>query len=136
MAGGRGTGTSGSAPRDGLLARVDALTAHHEDRETKRMFGGTAVMLDGVMAVAVMRDGLLVRVDPSQGPGLLREPGVEPFVMGGQEGSPGWVRVLAEVLEDDDELEEWVDRGVARARVLGALPDAGTRARRRRAARS
>jgi hypothetical protein len=30
----------------------------------------------------------------------------------------GWVRIDADALETDDELERWIDRGVAYARSL------------------
>ncbi|WP_129337763.1 TfoX/Sxy family protein [Cellulomonas endophytica] len=116
---------------ESLLRRVQRLTAHHEDRVEKRMFSGVAVMLGDVMAVAVLRDGLLVRVEPDQLDELLGGSGTQPFVMGRQEPAKGWVVVVPEAVPDDDELARWVDLGVARARLLAALPGAGARRSRR-----
>jgi TfoX/Sxy family transcriptional regulator of competence genes len=97
-----------------LLERVRALLPTAVE---KRMFGGTGFMVDGALACSVSGRGLLVRVGADEQGGLLAAEGVEPMVMGGR-ASRGWVHVSPEVLVgDDDDLDEWVARGVAAARA-------------------
>lgn len=87
----------------------------------KKMFGGLAFLLGGNMAVAVSgQGGLLVRVDPEQTARLLAEPGAEEFDMGSRGPMKGWLRVSPDVLDDDEVLLAWVDRGLAYARSLPA----------------
>jgi|SRR5436190_1421543 len=87
----------------------------------KKMFGGLAFMIGGNMSVAASgQGGLLVRVDPAQTEKLLGEPGAAEFEMGGRGPMQGWLRISADVLDDDKTLRTWVKRGVAYARTLSA----------------
>jgi TfoX/Sxy family transcriptional regulator of competence genes len=98
-----------------LAARVRELVHRHGTTEEKRMFGGLAFMLDGHMAVCVSRQGgVLLDVGEDAMPALLGEH-VAPMVMGGRE-SRSWVRVAPEALGTDEQLDEWVSRGVEAAR--------------------
>ena len=84
----------------------------------KKMFGGLAFLVGGNMSVAASgQGGLLVRVDPDETESLLNEPGAAEFEMGGRGAMKGWLRVDADVL-DDETLQRWVDRGVAYAQSL------------------
>jgi hypothetical protein len=84
----------------------------------KRMFGCLAFLINGYLAVsATSPGGLLLRVDPVQTDALVTEPDAQRFTMRGRE-MDGWVRIDADALETDDELERWIDRGVAYARSL------------------
>lgn len=98
-----------------LLERVRALLPGAVE---KRMFGGTAFMVEGALAVSAGPRGLLVRLAPDDQAAALAEPGVEPMVMGGR-SSRGWVHVDPAVLGPDDALAGWVARGVAAARAAG-----------------
>jgi TfoX/Sxy family transcriptional regulator of competence genes len=85
------------------------------DATEKKMFGGLAFLVGGNMAVAASgQGGLLVRVDPDEGPRLVETTTAEPMEMRGRTMT-GWLRVD---VTTDDELAEWVDRGVAYARTL------------------
>lgn len=85
----------------------------------KRMFGGLGFMLGGNLAVSASgQGGLLVRVAPSQTDVLLQEPGAEAFEMAGRGPMAGWLRVTGDVLEDDDTLATWIERGLSYARSL------------------
>ena len=86
----------------------------------KKMFGGLAFLVGGNMSVAASgQGGLMVRVEPSETEALLTEPGAEEFEMKGR-SMKGWLRVHGSVLDDDESLQAWVDRGVAYARSLPA----------------
>jgi TfoX/Sxy family transcriptional regulator of competence genes len=102
-----------------LAARVRELMAGEPVVE-KKMFGGLAFLLGGHMAVAAAgRGGLMVRVEPSETATLLEEPGAAPFEMGGRGAMAGWLRVSADGVSDDDDLNRWVQRGMSYA---GSLP--------------
>ena len=78
------------------------------------MFGGLAFLVNGNMAVAASgQGGLLVRVDPAESAELVSATGAEEMVMRGR-AMAGWLRVEPA----EDELSEWVERGVAHARSL------------------
>ncbi len=82
------------------------------------MFGGLAFLAGGNMAVAASgQGGLLVRVDPEETDALLAEPHVRPMEMRGR-SMAGWMRVDAEGVQTDGDLEPWVKRGLAYARSL------------------
>src|SRR5689334_5012181 len=96
-----------------LAERIRELVATEIIVE-KAMFGGLAFLVNGNMSVAASgQGGLLVRVDPAEGDSLLGD-GVEPMVMRGREMT-GWLHVT---VENDEELAEWVRRGVGYAKSL------------------
>jgi TfoX/Sxy family transcriptional regulator of competence genes len=103
---------------EALAARIREHVAGEPVVE-KKMFGGLAFLLGGHLAVAASgKGGLMVRVEPSENEALLREPGAEPFEMGGRGGVKGWLRVSADAVADDDDLARWVERGLGYARSL------------------
>ncbi|MFN8172702.1 MAG: TfoX/Sxy family protein [Candidatus Nanopelagicales bacterium] len=102
-----------------LARRLRELLAGERALSEKRMFGGVAFLVGGAMAVCASHEGgLLLRVDPAQRDALLAEPGVDPFVMQGRQMA-GWLRVEAEAVQDDEDLERWTERGLAAARAAG-----------------
>lgn len=52
--------------REKLVSRVREALARRKSFEEKRMFGGTAFMLDGKMCIGTLKDDLVVRVGPEQ----------------------------------------------------------------------
>lgn len=106
---------------DRLAARVRAVLeplATDGPVEEKALFGGLAFMVAGHMTVCVSgQGGLLVRVDASERPALLELPQVEPMVMAGRP-SRTWLRVDDEGVALDDDLEQWVRRGLDVVRSL------------------
>jgi TfoX/Sxy family transcriptional regulator of competence genes len=101
-----------------LASRIRALIAGEEGVTEQRMFGGLAFLIGGNMAVAASgQGGLMVRADPDETEALLAEPHAQPFEMRGR-GMRGWLRVEAEGVRTEQELEPWVRRGVAYARSL------------------
>jgi hypothetical protein len=94
-----------------LAAEIRALVP--KGTTEKAMFGGLAFLVGGNMAVAASgQGGLLVRVDPADGDELVRTTKAEKMVMRGR-AMDGWLRVPA-----GDDLEQWVERGVAYAKSL------------------
>lgn len=83
------------------------------------MFGGIAFMLAGNMAVGVIGDDLLVRLDPEEYESALDEPGARVFDMTGRQMT-GWLLVGSEATASDEGLHAWVERGAAYAETLPA----------------
>lgn len=102
-----------------LAERVRPLLEPFEPVDERRMFGGLAFLVHEHMAVCVSgAGGLMVRVEADERGELLERDGVETMVMAGRV-SKTWVRVMADVLDDDAQLAEWVERG---AQVALDLP--------------
>jgi hypothetical protein len=78
------------------------------------MFGGLAFLVGGNMAVAASgQGGLLVRVDPEESAALVAGSNARLLEMRGRE-MPGWLRVDPA----EQQVAEWVERGVGYARTL------------------
>lgn len=92
-----------------LTDRIRAALSFEASVREVRMFGGIAFMVNDKMAVHASRDGsLLARVDPATESPLLERAGAARAEMGpGRSMGPGWIRVAAEVAEDD--LAFWLD---------------------------
>ncbi len=82
------------------------------------MFGGLAFLIGGNMAVSASgQGGLLLRCDPAETESMVSEPHAERFEMRGR-AMDGWLRVEAEGVGTDEELQRWVAVGVDYARSL------------------
>ena len=101
-----------------LANLIRELIAGEAGVTEKSMFGGLAFLVGGNMAVAASgQGGLMVRVDPDETVALAAEPHAGPFEMRGRT-MQGWLRVDADGLRTVEQLEPWVERGVAYARSL------------------
>jgi TfoX/Sxy family transcriptional regulator of competence genes len=99
-----------------LADRIRALVAGEDGITEQRMFGGLAFLVGGNMAVAASgQGGILVRVDPAESARLVETTAAEEMVMRGR-SMAGWLRVEPA----EDELPQWVERGVSYARSLPA----------------
>jgi hypothetical protein len=105
-----------------LAARIRELVSEEPGLTEQRMFGGLAFLIHGNMAVAASSaGGLLLRVPPEQTGELAGKPHAERFAMRGRE-MDGWLRVDADGLGAERDLERWVSLGVAYARQLPPKP--------------
>ncbi len=103
-----------------LARRIRALVGSGPDVTEKKMFGGLAFLVGGNMAVGASgQGGILVRVDPEESDALVASTNAEVMEMRGR-SMRGWLRVGADDLRDEGELEPWVERGVGYARSLPA----------------
>jgi len=102
---------------EGLATRVRDLIGGEPGLLEKRMFGGLAMLLEGNMAVGVHGNDLIVRTDPDEHDELLTEPGARPFDLTGRP-MKGWILVDASGCAEDDDLTQWIGRGIAFARSL------------------
>jgi len=102
---------------EALAARIRELVAGEPGLDEKKMFGGLGFMVGGNMAVAASgQGGLLVRVDPEESESLVASTSAYPMEMRGRQMA-GWLRIDSEHVAGD-QLDAWVERGVAFARSL------------------
>jgi len=100
-----------------LANRIRALLGAQETTEQK-IFGGIAFMIGGNMAVAASSNGgIIVRVDPAEGPELAATTPAQLMEMRGKTMA-GWLRVAHDDVADDAALAPWVERGAAYAASL------------------
>ena len=105
-------------PFDATLAgRIRDAVARMRGVEEKKMFGGVGFLLNGNMLVGVWKDALIVRLDPEEYDGAVREPHVREFDITGRP-MKGWVLVEPEGIEDDDQLAGWVKRASTFVKTL------------------
>jgi TfoX/Sxy family transcriptional regulator of competence genes len=103
---------------DELADRVRETVGREKGVTEKKMFGGLAFLINGNLAVAASsKGGLMLRVDPTETETLLRDGRAEPFEMHGRSMN-GWLRIKADDQTPDDELADWVRRGVSYAKSL------------------
>ena len=84
----------------------------------KKMFGGIAFMVRGHMCCGVTGKDLMVRVGAEQYGDALSLPHARPMDFTGRP-MRGFVYVSADGLDADDNLKEWVNRGL---RFVSTLP--------------
>ena len=96
---------------EGLAQRVRDLLVGHPGYVEKKMFGGVGYMLRGNMACGVNKDDLIVRVGPDRYEEALAQPVARVFDMTGRP-MRGWVVVEPQGVEEDEDLEGWVQQGV------------------------
>jgi len=103
---------------EGLAQRVREVLSVRDDIAEKKMFGGLSFLLQGNMAVGVIGEELIVRVGPHDYEEALSHEHARAFDFTGRAMS-GWVVVEAPGFEQDEDLTDWVLRGVGFA---GTLP--------------
>lgn len=95
---------------EALADRVrDALGAR-EGASERKMFGGVVFMIGGNMAVGVIGEDLMVRLDPTDAEHALTEPHTRPMDFTGRP-MKGMVYVDPGGTEADDDLSAWVEAG-------------------------
>lgn len=103
---------------EGLAQRIRELLDEQAGLSEKRMFGGVAFLVNGNMAVGVVKSELMVRVGPDAHAAALREPHARPMDFT-KRPMKGFVFVAEAGLEQDSQLGAWVERGV---RFAASLP--------------
>ena len=103
---------------ESLAERIRQSLGRKKGIKEKKMFGGIGFLLNGNMCVGVWKDSLIVRLKPEQWEEALKEPHVKEFNITGR-SMKGWLLVGPNGVEDDDQLNEWLQRAV---KFVGKLP--------------
>ena len=105
-----------------LAAGIQEALAGKKGVEEKKMFGCICFFLNGNALAGVWKDGLIARLGPDEGEAALREQYVRQFDITGKP-MRNWVVVEPEGVEDDDQLEEWIQRAVKFVKTLPRKTD-------------
>ena len=98
------------AYNEDLAERVRAALADRTDVEEKRMFGGLSFMVAGQMCCGVLKNDLVVRIEPTDFDTLVAQSRVRPFDFTGRPVQ-GMVYVDGSALNDVTAVRRWVQRG-------------------------
>ena len=105
---------------EGLAERVRTFLEERTDVVEKKMFGGLSFMLRGNMFCGVLQEELLVRVGPDGHQEALAKPHARPMEFTGRGRMKGMVFVGPDGVESDEDLSDWIGRGVDFALSLPA----------------
>jgi hypothetical protein len=100
-----------------LADRIRNALARKRGIEEKKMFGCICFFLNGNALAGVWKNRLIARLGPDEGEVALREPQVRAFDI---TGKPmwNWIAVEPEGVEDDDQLEDWIERSMKFVKTL------------------
>ncbi len=104
-----------------LAQRVQAQLGRRTAFAELPMMGGLIFMVNDKMCVGVIKDQLMVRIDPQRRQELLAMPGCHPMSFKGR-GSKGFVLVESSAIQGPAALAFWLEEGLSfnnRARSYG-----------------
>jgi TfoX/Sxy family transcriptional regulator of competence genes len=91
-----------------LANRIDSVLKSKKVRfEAKKMMGGLCYMVNDKMAVGVVKDSLMIRIDPELMESSLKKPGVRHMDFTGKI-LKGFLLVDPIGIDMDDDLEYWI----------------------------
>lgn len=95
---------------ESLADRVREILAPRADLTERKMFGGIAFMVAGNMAVGVLGEDLMVRLEPEEAERALAEPHTRPMDFTGRP-MKNMIFIDPSGTADDESLAGWVDAG-------------------------
>jgi hypothetical protein len=101
----------------GLAQRVREILEEEPGFDEKKMFGGICFLLFGNMVCGIIKNDLIVRVGAANYNAALTMPHTKKFDLTGK-ALTGWVMVLSEALDSDEELNNRVQKAVTFVRTL------------------
>lgn len=90
-----------------LADRLRKLVGKEKGVSEKNMFGGLSFLVDGKMFVGVLKDDLVVRVNPADSDKLLKRSNVRPMDFT-HRPMKGFLYVSAKGYENDEDLQYWI----------------------------
>lgn len=106
-------------PYDKILAeRVRAALNPYPEMVEKVMFGGVGYMLHGNLACGVQGEDLIVRIGEAEDQAALKLSFVRSFMPVPGRPMAGWILVAPAGTGSEQELAEWVNKGVQFAATL------------------
>jgi len=94
-----------------LAERIREYFLRMKNIEERKMFGCVCFLLNGNALAGVWKDRLIARLGPNVREAALREPHVRVFDITGKP-MKNWVAVEPEGVEDDDQLNEWIQQAL------------------------
>jgi len=102
---------------ESLATRIREALARKRGVEEQKMFGCICFLLNGNALVGVWKDRLIARLGPDKGELALLEPHVRAFDITGK-AMRNWVAVEPGGVEDDDQLNAWIERAIKFVKTL------------------
>ena len=96
---------------ESLLLRIRHAVARHRGITEQKMFGGVGFLLHGNVLVGIWKNSLIARLGPQQAEEALKKPHVVEFDITGKP-MRGWVMIEPDGIENDDQLNKWVQRAM------------------------
>ena len=90
-----------------LADRIRKTLAKTKSVQEKHMFGGIAFMVHGKMCIGIVKDDLMVRLDPLLYDAVLKKPGCRPMDFTGRP-MKGFVFVSPQGTDSKKDLDYWV----------------------------
>jgi TfoX/Sxy family transcriptional regulator of competence genes len=87
--------------------RINKVVGKWQGVTRKKMFGGTAHLLNGNMLVGVYKDYLIVRLSEEQFADALKRPAAKPMDITGKP-MKGWLMVSERGWTKDPDLKMWI----------------------------
>ena len=100
-----------------LAGRLRDALARKKNLEERKMFGCLGFLRNGNARTGVWTDRLVARRGPDEAEAAMREPHVRVFDITGK-SMKNWVAVEPEGVEDDDQLNGWIERATKFVRSL------------------
>ena len=94
-----------------LADRIRNILGRRKGITEKKMFGGLSFLLNGKMCCGVLKDILVVRVNPKESYMLLKKPHVRPMDFTGHP-MKGFLYVSKGGCKTEKRLSAWVERSV------------------------
>lgn len=105
--------------------RLREVIAEHGDFTERKMFGGLAFMVRGNMCCGVIKDDLLVRVDPERSEELLKDKNARPMDFSGKP-MKGFLYIAPPGVRTEKQLRRWADVGLS---FVATLPTKSKKAK-------
>jgi len=90
-----------------LANRVAEKLMNLPDVEEKIMFSGLVFMVNGKMCIGIMKDKIMLRINPESLNSLSDKDGWEQMTMGGKQMN-GYISVSEDVINQSKELDYWI----------------------------
>ncbi len=94
-----------------IADRIRKILGRRRNITEKAMFGGLSFLLNGKMFCGLLKDDLVVRVNPKESDALLQKPHVRPMDFTGRP-IKGFLYVSSGGYKTDKQLSEWIERGI------------------------
>lgn len=102
---------------ESLAGRIRKALRRKKNIEERKMFGCICFLLNGNALVGVWMDRLIARLGPDEGEAALRESHVRAFDITGRP-MRNWVAVESGGIDEDDQLNGWIDRAIQFVKTL------------------
>jgi hypothetical protein len=102
---------------EGLAQRIRERVEAMPGLSEMKAFGGLSFLVNGNMAVGVIKNEMMVRVGPEKFDDAVASPHARPFDMTGKP-LKGWILVAPQGYAEDQDLDRWIEQGVAFAQTL------------------